>query len=86
VEIPDGVQAVDRVSIVGIVEIHGGGMLLTWTSEPDKTYRVAYKSSLPDGNWTDLSGDITATSTTPSWPDYSAADVSHRFYIVRVAE
>jgi len=86
VEIPDGVQAVDHVGSVGIVEIHGGGMLLTWTSEPVKTYRVAYKSSLPDGNWTDLSSDITATSTTTSWPDYSAADVSHRFYVVRVVE
>jgi len=61
-------------------------MLLTWTSEPDKIYRVAHKSNLPDGNWTDLSGDIIATSTTTSWPDYSAAEAPQRFYAVRVAE
>ncbi len=85
-EIPDGVQAVDQVGPVAIVPIHGGGMLLTWTSEPDKIYRIVSKDSLRAGNWTDLSGDITATATTISWPDYSVADARQRFYVVRVVE
>jgi hypothetical protein len=80
------VQSVDRVGIAAIVPIHGGGMLLTWTSEPDRIYRVVSKDSWPGGNWTDLSGDIAATGTTTSWPDYSAADAAQRFYAVRVAE
>lgn len=39
---------------------------LTWQSVPGWNYRLQYKVSFLDPNWTDLSGDVTATGLTAS--------------------
>ena len=39
---------------------------LTWQAVPSWNYRVQYQVSLMDTNWTDLSGDVTATGLTAS--------------------
>ena len=59
-------------------------MQFTWPSVAGKIYHVAYKNALTDATWTDLSGDITATGTTCSWTDNTAASASKRFYVVYV--
>ena len=57
---------------------------ITWTSAPGKTYRVAYRNSLSDATWTDLSGSLTATSTTTTWIDDTANRSTQRYYVVYV--
>ncbi|HXT42256.1 MAG TPA: Ig-like domain-containing protein, partial [Candidatus Angelobacter sp.] len=58
-----------------------GGMVITWSSQAGKTYRVADKSSLTDP-WVDLSGNITAAGPSTSWTDTTAGASKQRFYAV----
>jgi hypothetical protein len=37
-------------------------LVTSWNSVSKWTYRVQYKTSLNDANWTDLSGDVLATN------------------------
>lgn len=60
----------------------GNGMKLSWPSTNGKTYRVASRSSLTSGNWTDVSGNITANGSTTSWTDTTAGNATQRFYVV----
>ena len=64
-----------------IVRASSGTMQFNWSSVIGKTYRVAYKNALTDTNWTDLSGNITATGATCSWTD-TTATATRRFYVV----
>jgi len=58
------------------------GALLSWTALPGKTYRAQFKTSLGDSAWTDVDGDVTATTNSASKLDASAASLSPRFYRV----
>src|SRR5207247_10588628 len=62
----------------------GNNVKVMWTSVAGKTYRVAYKNKLSDPAWTDLSGLITATSTTTSYTDTTASSKTQRYYVVYV--
>jgi hypothetical protein len=44
----------------------GSDVTLTWQSVPGWNYRVQYKTSFTDPDWTDLSGDVSATGITAS--------------------
>ncbi len=46
----------------------GGGAMIEWRSQPGTTYRVQTKGSLADSKWTDLPGDVIATSSISSKP------------------
>ncbi len=59
-----------------------GGMKISWPGVSGKTYRVASRSNLTSGSWTDMSGDITASGSSSSWTDSTAGGVNQRFYIV----
>jgi hypothetical protein len=61
-----------------------GGATLTWPTVPGSTYEVDYKNSLSDTSWTSATR-VTATSSTTSWTDTSAAGASQRFYQVILA-
>jgi hypothetical protein len=50
----------------------GNGIMLTWNTQPGIVYRVLAKTNLLQGGWIDLSGGITANSSTISWSDTSA--------------
>ena len=68
---------------LSIAKAQGGGLLLNWTSQAGKTYRVQCK----EGNkatWTDLSGPITATGIATSWTDSSAAANGAKVYRIYV--
>jgi hypothetical protein len=55
-----------------------GTVALTWPSISNRVYRVQYKNSLSDESWTDLPGDVTATSGTASKID--VLGTTNRFY------
>ncbi len=69
---------------ISLSPVSGGNMQLNWPSDTGKIYRVACKHNLQEATWTDLSGSITATGTTSSWTDSTAAGASKRFYVVYV--
>ena len=55
-----------------------GTVSLTWPSYAGKTYRVQYKNDLSASNWTSLTPDIMAVSSTASKSDVPG--ISQRFY------
>jgi hypothetical protein len=52
---------------------------LTWNTIPGQSYRLQYKPSLADTNWTDLLPDIIATAATASATD-PVGSAPQRFY------
>ena len=57
--------------------------MVAWNSFTNGTYRVEYKSSLTDTNWSVLTSDLTATNITTSVTDNSQ-DAKERYYRVRL--
>lgn len=53
----------------GGADLNSDLITISWTSVPGKTYRLQYKSSLNDLQWTDTSGDVVATGATTSKTD-----------------
>jgi uncharacterized repeat protein (TIGR03803 family) len=51
------------------VILTNGSVNLSWNSVSNWTYRVQYKTSLTDTNWTDLPGDVMATNVISSKTD-----------------
>ena len=68
----------------------GGGanhtLKITWSSVAGKVYVVAYKNSLSDATWTNLSSPITATGTSSSYTDATVSKHISRYYIVYVTD
>jgi len=61
------------------ITVSGADLTLTWSAIAGSTYRVQYKVNLDDLTWTDLPGDVTATSASASKLDTIAAG-DQRFY------
>jgi hypothetical protein len=61
-----------------------GGMRLTWSAIPGKTYRLQSKSGLEEPFWTDLGAPIVASGTTASADD--PAPASRRFYRIEITQ
>ena len=57
-------------------------MDVIWNSVAGKTYRVVGKKNITDTTWTELSGNIQATSTATGWLDTGAK--AQGFYLVYV--
>jgi uncharacterized delta-60 repeat protein len=72
-DIPPRIQSVNQ---------SGADVNLIWDAIPNRTYRVQYDGRLPATNWTDLPGDISATSATASKTDRTVGGASQRFYRV----
>jgi hypothetical protein len=60
--------------------ISSNGAKLTWFSTPGSVYQVKQKAHLPDANWADASGEITASNTVTSWVDVTAPSSDQRYY------
>jgi len=58
------------------------GVRLSWNTQPGTAYHVVAASDLGQQGWTNVSGTITAGSTTASWTDTNASANAHRFYRV----
>jgi len=65
-------------------KVPDNNMQITWASTPGKVYRVTFKNSFADTNWTDLSGNITATDITTSWTDTTSGASKQRYYLAYV--
>jgi hypothetical protein len=63
---------------IGSVAVTNGTVALSWSSISNRVYRVQFKNSLADSNWTDLPGDVTATNGTASKID--PLGTTNRFY------
>ncbi len=63
------------------VRISTNGAILTWASNLNKQYHVAYKNNLTDPTWTPIA-QVTATDSTSSWVDSAAVTTTQRFYLV----
>ncbi|MEW6160253.1 MAG: putative Ig domain-containing protein, partial [Verrucomicrobiota bacterium] len=74
----------EDLRIIEVTRLISGGVRLTWTSEPQRTYRVQYASTVPTATWTPLGAAITATGATASFED-NPGDHAVRFYRI-VAE
>ncbi len=61
-------------------------MEIVWHSVVGKAYRVAYGTSLSATTWTNLSGLISATSTTTEYIDYTSKNAPARYYVVYVTD
>ena len=61
-----------------------GGITFTveWSAAPGKNYRVQFKNSLIDAQWTDLVGDVVAAGATASKVDTTGGESTLRFYRV----
>ena len=66
------------------IDLTSGIVTITWESIPGVSYRIAYKTSLMDANWTDLSANITATDATTSWTEGIDIRFAERYYRVYV--
>jgi hypothetical protein len=62
--------------------LSGTNVLLTWTAQPNVTYRVEFNPDLGPSNWNALTADVTSLSNFASKLDLLTP--SNRFYRVRV--
>ena len=76
-----GTNPLDASSVLRILNLADGN-LLTWTSVSGKTYRV-WAATNVGTNFTLLSPNIGATSSTTTWLDTSATS-SSKFYRINV--
>ncbi|PYI87766.1 MAG: hypothetical protein DME26_05120 [Verrucomicrobia bacterium] len=60
----------------------GADVNLSWYAISNRTYRVQYNGNLSGTNWTDLAGDVFATSATASKTDTTFGSANQRFYRV----
>jgi Bacterial TSP3 repeat len=61
-----------------------GPVQVLWSSVAGKKYRLEFKGSLSDSNWTPVAGDVTAMDTTSFKED--STNATQRFYRVRLVE
>ncbi len=59
------------------------GVMVLWIAVPGRTYRVQYKDGLEEADWSDLPGDIVATSATGAKLDSTIQIAASRFYRVK---
>jgi hypothetical protein len=57
-----------------------GSVMLTWSAEAGRIYRVQFKNDLDDSAWTELPGDVTAAGGTATATDSTLGANLHRFY------
>ena len=68
-------------TVPATLKISTNGTILTWASNSNKQYHVAYKDNMTDPVWIPI-GQVTATDSTSSWVDSTIATRSQRFYLV----
>jgi parallel beta-helix repeat protein len=72
--------------LIRSIDVTDASVTITWASISGVTYRIAYKSSLMDANWTDLSANITATGASTLWTDEAGSKFAERYYTVYVTD
>jgi uncharacterized delta-60 repeat protein len=82
--VPRRLWGTDALPVVKQPISTGTGFALNWHAIPQRTYRVEYKSSLAEERWTDLPGEVQATSHTASKMDSSAGNGQRFYRVVRL--
>jgi Tol biopolymer transport system component len=80
-----GTDPTNQGSVLRVITLMSsttGQIQLFWTSVPGKTYRVEYKASLGDSQWTSFPDLVTASGTTASATDPNSGFTGTRFYRV----
>lgn len=83
-EFQAGTNPIDNASVLRCLTVltSVGGATIYWSAIPGHSYRIEYKTSIDDPNWTTLITSITASTTTASSTDPDAAFTTQRFYRV----
>src|SRR5207244_3163752 len=68
------------------VDVVANVLTITWTAEPGKIYRVQSKANLNDSNWSNLSGDVTASAASASKVDSLGPGDQQKFYRIQVVQ
>jgi hypothetical protein len=71
---------------IGAVSVAGDGVTINWNAIVGRTYRVQFKNSLNDADWTDLAGDVVADSVAMSQMAAAAGGRQERYYRVLLIE
>ncbi len=71
---------------IGAVSVNANGATIGWKAILGRTYRVQFKNSLSDPDWTDLQGDLVADSALVSITDATAGASRERYYRVLLIE
>jgi hypothetical protein len=78
-------NAASVFKIIRVTPTPGVSAVIEWTSVPGKTYRVQFKNSLSAPAWSDLAGDLTATTNTAFKVDNTFSGALPRFYRVALS-
>lgn len=62
--------------------MQNGGIQLSWISEPGATYHVKATVLVWNNDWDDISGTLTANSTTTTFTDFNWVWYPTRWYRV----
>ena len=84
-EFKAGTDPTDLGSILRVITINSlnnGTKRLVWSASPGRTYRIQFKESVNDADWSELGASMTAVGTTASAVDESASAHPNRFYRV----
>jgi len=68
--------------VITITSLGGGQRSIIWSAVPGRTYRVQFKNSVDDEEWTELPSLVTASGTTASMADTGDGTNARRFYRV----
>jgi Tol biopolymer transport system component len=72
--------------VLTLTSLGGGGRTILWSAAPGRTYRVQFKTSVDDAQWSGFPGLVTAAGTTASMTDSIGSGDSHRFYRVMLVK
>jgi len=68
--------------VMTLTSLGSGGTTILWAAVPGQIYKVQFKNTLEDAEWTDLPGAFVVSGGTASLTDPTAAAQSRRFYRV----
>jgi len=80
--VPPGTTAPAIGPRISDMSFSENGMVISWPTVPGRAYRVYYKPDIAATQWTDLTGDISATDTSMSVVDLDSTASSTRIYSV----
>ena len=55
---------------------------MVWSAVPGRTYRIQHKEALTEMTWSELTGEVTAASSTASKVDPATLGKEQRYYRV----
>jgi hypothetical protein len=70
------------VELVAIAVDEFGNVTVTWTATPGRAYRLQVKDQLNEPSWTDVAGDVVASTNVASKNDTTGPSQTQRFYRV----